>query len=82
VKSFVKHNVKKEEKKLLSLHGLHGLHRLHGLQSAVCSLHGLRFIPTGQRMLDNAFKIFVCLKYLLSKKKKNSYYKNKICLPK
>ena len=34
-------------KKVLSLHGLHGPHSLHGLQSAVCSLHGLRFGVTG-----------------------------------
>ena len=26
-----------------SAHGLHSLHGLHDLQSAVCSLHGLRF---------------------------------------
>ena len=28
--------------------GLHGLHSLHGLQSAVCSLHGLRFGVTAR----------------------------------
>ena len=31
---------------LHSLHGLHGLHGRHSLQSAVCSLHGLRFNMT------------------------------------
>ena len=41
----IKVNAKpRTRKKVLSLHSLHGL---HSPQSAVCSLHGLRFGATG-----------------------------------